>query len=166
MDKINEFYETLKELRNKTNNKEIIETIDLVLSEGRVNTSYLGDIKKSINEMAQIGRQFKGNHKVTVISGDHNAHYIKDGKILFKFRQPESCPKSIEDLKLLEDYKSSKCNDEELNILVDWFSDDYVNLKGKIFKDTTNFERLEDEFMSQQEALKEIIKDSSTQENI
>lgn len=107
------------------------------------------DLKIALNEMAQIGKSFKGNHRVQVISGDHNAHYLKDNKILLKFKRPSKCPTTIEELEELKDYKSADCNDKEMNILVDWFSEDYVTLKGKTIKGQTNFERLDDEFEAQ-----------------
>lgn len=107
------------------------------------------DLKIALNEMAQIGKSFKGNHRVQVISGDHNAHYLKDNEILLKFKRPSKCPTTIAELEELKDYKSSNCTDKELNILIDWFSADYVSLKGKVVKGQSNFERLDDEFEAQ-----------------
>lgn len=107
------------------------------------------ELKMALTEMAQIGKSFNGNHKVQVISGDHNAHYLKDNEILFKFKRPTKCPTSISDLKELEDFRAPNCTDKELNILVDWFSREYITLKGKTIKGETNFERLDDEFEAQ-----------------
>ena len=107
------------------------------------------ELMMALNEMAQLGQSFNGNHKVQVISGDHNAHYLKDNKVLFKFERPITCPKTLADIKALEDFKAPTCTDKELNILLDWFSRDYVTLKGRVVKGETNFERLDDEFESQ-----------------
>lgn len=107
------------------------------------------ELTMALNEMAQIGHSFNGNHKVQVMSGDHIAYYLKDNKILYKFKRPAKCPKSLSDIKELEDFKSPECTDKELNILVSWFSEDYVTLKGKTIKGETNFERLDDEFEAQ-----------------
>ena len=113
----------------------------------------LDEALSQLNEMAQIGKDFDGNHKVQVISGDHNAHFIKDDKILFKFRRPPQCPKTIAELELLQDYRASNCTDKELGILLDWFSRDYVTFRGKTIKGETNFERLDDEFEAQNATL-------------
>ena len=108
----------------------------------------LEDLKIALNEMAQIGQAFDGNHKVQVISGDHNAHFLKDDVILLKFIRPAQCPKSIAELEPLIDYKDKSCTDRELNILIDWFSRNYVTFKGRTIEET-NFERLSDEFDAQ-----------------
>lgn len=115
------------------------------------------ELEMALNEMAQIGQSFNGNHKVLIISGKHIAHYLKDNIILFKFKRPSKCPETLSDIKELEVFKSANCTDKELNILVDWFSKDYVTLKGKTIKGQTNFERLDDEFDAQNAVINQRI---------
>ena len=102
-----------------------------------------------LSEKAQIGNDFDGDYKVQVISAKNNACFIKGSEILFKFKRPTKCPKTIAELELLQDCRASNCTDKELGILLDWFSRDYVTFKGKTIKGETNFERLDDEFEAQ-----------------
>lgn len=111
------------------------------------------DLKKALNEKTQIGNSFDGNYKVQVISGGSDkgatVHYLKDDKILLKLKRPQKCPAAISDLEKLNIYKSPDCTENELNILIKWFSQDYVDFSGKTIKGQTNFERLDDEFEGQ-----------------
>lgn len=99
-------------------------------------------------EKAQIGKYFNDNYKIIVAAEEGYIYYLKTDKIILKLKRPYKYPTSITDIENITVYRYKDCSENDIFILIEWFSKPYVSFKNKTLE-ITNFERLNDEFDSQ-----------------